>query len=97
MCTELVHVGFGNVIAVNRVIALLSINQQPIKRLIREAREKDRLVDATHGRKAKTAVLFETGHMMLTAVTAETIAHRLASTSIMSEEKVEAGSVQPEM
>ena len=93
MCTELVHVGFGNVIAVNRVIALLSINQQPIKRLIREAREKDRLIDATHGRKAKTAVLFETGHIMLAAVTAETIAHRLASTSIMSEEKVETGSV----
>jgi regulator of extracellular matrix RemA (YlzA/DUF370 family) len=79
------------------VIALLSINQQPIKRLIREAREKDRLIDATHGRKAKTAVLFETGHIMLAAVTAETIAHRLASTSIMSEEKVEAGSVQPEL
>ncbi len=97
MCTELVHVGFGNVIAVNRVIALLSTNQQPIKRLIREAREKDRLVDATHGRKAKTAVLFETGHIMLAAVTSETIAHRLASTSIMSEEKVEAGSVQPEL
>jgi regulator of extracellular matrix RemA (YlzA/DUF370 family) len=97
MCTELVHVGFGNVIAVNRVIALLSINQQPIKRLIREAREKDRLIDATHGRKAKTAVLFETGHIMLAPVTAETIAHRLASTSILSEEKVEAGSVQPEL
>jgi len=93
MCTELVHVGFGNVIAVNRVIALLSINQQPIKRLIREAREKERLIDATHGRKAKTAVLFETGHIMLAAVTAETIAHRLASTSILSEEKVETGSV----
>jgi hypothetical protein len=93
MCTELVHVGFGNVIAVNRVIALLSINQQPIKRLIREAREKDHLIDATHGRKAKTAVLFETGHIMLAAVTADTIAHRLASTSVMSEEKVETGSV----
>jgi regulator of extracellular matrix RemA (YlzA/DUF370 family) len=93
MCTELVHVGFGNVIAVNRVIALLSINQQPIKRLIREAREKERLIDATHGRKAKTVILFETGHMMLVAVTAETIAHRLASTSTLSEEKVEIGSV----
>jgi regulator of extracellular matrix RemA (YlzA/DUF370 family) len=93
MCTELVHVGFGNVIAVNRVIALLSINQQPIKRLIRETREKDRLIDATHGRKAKTAVLFETGHIMLAAVTADTIAHRLASTSITSEEKVETASV----
>jgi len=93
MCTELVHVGFGNVIAVNRVIALLSINQQPVKRLIREAREKERLIDATHGRKAKTVILFETGHMMLAAVTAETIAHRLASTSILSDEKVEMGSV----
>jgi regulator of extracellular matrix RemA (YlzA/DUF370 family) len=92
MCTELVHVGFGNVIAVNRVIALLSINQQPVKRLIREAREKERLIDATHGRKAKTVILFETGHMMLAAVTAETIAHRLATTSILSEEKVETGS-----
>jgi regulator of extracellular matrix RemA (YlzA/DUF370 family) len=92
MCTELVHVGFGNVIAVNRVIALLSINQQPVKRLIREAREKERLIDATHGRKAKTVILFETGHMMLAAVTAETIAHRLATTSILSEEKVELGS-----
>jgi regulator of extracellular matrix RemA (YlzA/DUF370 family) len=93
MCTELVHVGFGNVIAVNRVIALLSMNQQPVKRLIREAREKERLIDATHGRKAKTVILFETGHMMLAAVTAETIAHRLATTSILSEEKVEMGSV----
>jgi regulator of extracellular matrix RemA (YlzA/DUF370 family) len=93
MCTELVHVGFGNVIAVNRVLALLSINQQPVKRLIREAREKERLIDATHGRKAKTVVLFETGHMMLAAVTAETIAHRLASTSILSEEKVEMAGV----
>ena len=93
MCTELVHVGFGNVIAANRIIALLSINQQPVKRLIREARQKERLIDATHGRKAKTVILFETGHMMLVAVTAETIAHRLASTSILSEEKVEMGSV----
>jgi len=93
MCTELVHVGFGNVIAVNRAIAFLSINQQPIKRLIREAREKERLIDATHGRKAKTVILFETGHMMLAAVTAETIAHRLVTASMPSEEKVELGSV----
>jgi regulator of extracellular matrix RemA (YlzA/DUF370 family) len=93
MCTELVHIGFGNVIAVNRAIAFLSLNQQPIKRLIREAREKGLLIDATHGRKAKTAVLFDTGYMVLAAVTAETIAHRLATASVPSEEKVELGSV----
>jgi len=93
MSTELVSIGFGNVIAANRVIAFLSINQQPIKRLLREAREKELLIDATHGRKAKTAILFETGHMMLAAVTAETIAHRLATASMPSEEKVELGSI----
>jgi regulator of extracellular matrix RemA (YlzA/DUF370 family) len=92
MCTELIHVGFGNVIAVNKVIALLSINQQPVKRLIREAREKERLIDATHGRKAKTAILYETGHIMLAAVTAETIAHRLSTASMLSEEKAELSS-----
>jgi len=92
MSTELVHIGFGSVIAVNRVIAFLSIDQQPIKRLIREVREKGLLIDATHGRKAKTTILFDTGHMMLAAVTAETIAHRLATASIPSEEKVELGS-----
>ncbi len=92
MSTELVHIGFGSVIAANRVIAFLSINQQPIKRLIREVREKGLLIDATHGRKAKTAILFDTGHMMLAAVTAETIAHRSATISMTPEEKVELGS-----
>ena len=89
MATELVHIGFGSVIAVNRVIAFLSIDQQPIKRLLREVREKGLLIDATHGRKAKTAILFDTGHMMLAAVTAETIAHRLTTASMPTEEKVE--------
>jgi regulator of extracellular matrix RemA (YlzA/DUF370 family) len=89
MATELVHVGFGSVIAVNRVVAFLSIDQQPIKRLLRESRENGLLIDATHGRKAKTAILFDTGHILLAAVTAETIAHRLATASMPSEEKVE--------
>jgi len=89
MATELVHIGFGSVIAVNRVIALLSVDQQPIKRLLRESREKGLLIDATHGRKAKAAVLFDTGHIVLAAVTAETIVHRLATVSEPTEEKVE--------
>jgi regulator of extracellular matrix RemA (YlzA/DUF370 family) len=93
MATELVHVGFGSVIAMNRVIAFLSVNQQPIKRFLRESREKGLLIDATHGRKAKAAILFDTGHILLAAVTAETIAHRLATSSVASEEKVELGSI----
>ncbi|RLC66883.1 MAG: hypothetical protein DRH97_05715 [Chloroflexi bacterium] len=89
MATELVHVGFGSVIAVNRVVAFLSVDQQPVKRLLREAREKGLLIDATHGRKAKAVILFDTGHMMLAAVTAETIAHRLTTACLPCEEKVE--------
>jgi len=93
MATELVHIGFGSVIAVNRVIAFLSLNQQPIKRLIREARERELLIDAAHGRKVKTAILFDTGHIILAAVTAETIAHRLTTAPIPSEEKIDLGSI----
>jgi len=89
MGTELVHIGFGNIIAVNRVVALLSVDQQPIKRLIQEARGKGLLVDATHGRKSKTAILFDTGHITLAAVSADTIAHRLTAVYESIEEKVE--------
>jgi extracellular matrix regulatory protein A len=89
MGTELVHIGFGNIIAVNRVVALLSVNQQPIKRLIHEARGKGLLVDATHGRKSKAAILFDTGHITLAAVSPDTIAHRLNTASEPVEEKVE--------
>jgi regulator of extracellular matrix RemA (YlzA/DUF370 family) len=89
MATELVHIGFGSVIAVNRAIAFLSLNQQPIKRLIREVKERGLLIDATHGRKVKTAILFDTGHIILAAVTAETIAHRLTTVSLPSEEKID--------
>jgi regulator of extracellular matrix RemA (YlzA/DUF370 family) len=89
MATELVHIGFGSVIAVNRVVAFLSLNQQPVKRLIREVKERGLLIDATHGRKIKTAILFDTGHIILAAVTAETIAHRLTTASLPSEEKID--------
>ena len=89
MATELVHAGFGSVIAANRVVAFLSVNQQPVKRLIRDAKEKGLLVDATHGRKAKTAVLFDTGHILLAGVTAETIVHRLTTSPEQGEPRVE--------
>ena len=89
MGTELVHIGFGNVIAVNRVIALLTVDQQPTKRLLREAKETGLLIDATRGRKAKTAILFDTGHMLLAHVSTETIANRLATSSTSCEERIE--------
>ena len=89
MATELVHIGFGSVIAVNKVIALLPVDQQPTKRLLRESRENGLVIDATRGRKAKTAILFDTGHIILAHVTAETIANRLTTASTSCEERVE--------
>jgi regulator of extracellular matrix RemA (YlzA/DUF370 family) len=77
MSTELVHIGFDNIIAMSRVITMLSPTQQPTKRLIQEARKKDMLIDATHARKAKAAVVMDTGHIVLAAISAETIARRL--------------------
>lgn len=89
MATELVHIGFGSVIAVNRVIAFLPVDQQPTKRLLRDSREHGLVIDATRGRKAKTAILFDTGHIILAHVTAETIVNRLTTAPTSCEESVE--------
>lgn len=79
MSTEPVHIGFDNVIAMNRVIAILSPRQQPIKRLMQEARNKGMLIDATHARRARAAIVLDTGHIVLAAVSPEAIAGRLSA------------------
>ena len=89
MGTELVHIGFGSIISVNRAIVFLAVNQQPVKRLIHEARDKGLLIDATHGRKAKAVILFDTGHICLAAISPDTIAHRLATPSLATEGKID--------
>jgi regulator of extracellular matrix RemA (YlzA/DUF370 family) len=77
MNTELVHIGFENVIAMNRALAVLSPNQQPVKRLMREAKDKGLLIDATHGRKVKAVLVLDTGHVTLSAISPEAIGNRL--------------------
>lgn len=80
MATELVHVGFGNMLAMNKVLAVLSPDQEPTRRLIREAKSKGLLLDATHARKMKAALVMETGHIAVVAIATETISARLAAT-----------------
>lgn len=79
MATELVHVGFGNLLALNRVVAVLSCDQEPAKRLVREARDKGLLLDATHARKMKATVVMDTGHVAIVAIAPETITARLSA------------------
>ena len=77
MAIELVHVGFGNVLAMNRVIAIASPNSAPTKRTIQEAKSKGLLIDMTNGRRTKAVVVADSGHIILAALTPETIAGRL--------------------
>jgi len=77
MSTELVHVGFGNIIAMNRVIAVISPNAAPIKRAIQEARNNSQLIELTSGRRTKAVIFTDSGHVILAALTPETIAGRL--------------------
>jgi regulator of extracellular matrix RemA (YlzA/DUF370 family) len=77
---ELVHIGFNNVIAMNRVIAIVSPSSAPTKRLMQEGRNKGLLIDMTNGRRTKAVIVTDSGHIILAALAPETIAGRLQAT-----------------
>lgn len=79
MSTELLHIGFGNVVAANRILGIVSPSSSPSKRLIRESYEKGVIIDMTHGRKTKAVIILDSGHVVLAAITPETVAGRLSS------------------
>ncbi len=85
MATELVHIGFNNIIVINRVIAIASPNSAPIKRLIQEGRNKGLLVDMTNGRRTKAVIVIDSGHVVLAALAPETIASRLQASRVESD------------
>ncbi len=74
----LLNIGFGNTIIADKVVSILSPNSSPMKRLKDEAREEKRLIDATHGRKTRAIIVTETNHVILSAIQAETVSHRMA-------------------
>jgi regulator of extracellular matrix RemA (YlzA/DUF370 family) len=77
--TELVHVGFGNFLAMNKVLAIVTPGSAPIQRLIREGKRKGTIIDITSGRRTKGAVFTETGSIVLIAITPEAVAGRVAA------------------
>lgn len=79
METELIHIGFGNILAVNKVVAIVSPNSAPIKRLAQEAKGNGLSVDMTSGRRTKAVIVMDSGHIVLAAITPETIASRLTT------------------
>ena len=89
MNTELVHIGFGNILAMNRVIAMASPNSAPTKRTIQEGRNRGQLIDMTNGRRTKVVIFIDSGHIILAALAPETIAGRLQAIRTSSELKLE--------
>ena len=79
MDTELIHVGFGNVLAVNRVIAMVSPNSAPTKRMVQQERSNGMLIDMTNGRRTKAVLIMDSGHIVLAAIAPETIAGRVSA------------------
>ena len=76
MTTELVHIGFGNILAMNKVIAIAAPNSAPTKRTVQEVRNKGQLIDMTNGRRTKAVIFTDSGHIILAALAPETIASR---------------------
>ena len=86
---ELVHIGFGNILAMNRVIAMASPNSAPTKRTIQEGRNKGHLIDMTNGRRTKAVIYIDSGHVILAALAPETITGRLQTGRVGSVLKLE--------
>lgn len=73
----LVNIGFGSMVAAGRVLSILAPDSAPIKRIIQEAKDRGMLIDASYGRKTKSVLLMDTDHVILSAVSPETIAARV--------------------
>ena len=75
---KIINIGFGSMVAANRVLAVVDPDSAPIKRVIQEAKERGMLVDASYGRKTQAVILMDTDHVILSAMTPGTLAQRCA-------------------
>ncbi|MFS8650906.1 MAG: DUF370 domain-containing protein [Caldibacillus sp.] len=74
---KVINIGFGNIVSAERIIAIVSPDSAPIKRLIQEARDRGRLIDATYGRRTRAVVIMDSDHVILSAIQPETVGQRM--------------------
>ena len=74
---KLINIGFGNMVSANRLVAIVSPESAPIKRIISDARDRGMLVDATYGRRTRAVVIMDSDHVVLSAIQPETVANRM--------------------
>ena len=84
---QLINIGFGNIVSANRIIAIVSPESAPIKRMVQEAKDSKMAVDATYGRRTRAVLIMDSGHLILSAVQPETVAGRLEKDDIVEEGK----------
>jgi regulator of extracellular matrix RemA (YlzA/DUF370 family) len=97
MSIELVHIGFGNILAMGRAIAIASPNSAPTKRTIHEGRNNGKVIDMTSGRRTKAVIFTDSGHIILAALAPETIASRLQAGRAGAPSKQEPSEVTDEL
>ena len=74
---KLINIGFGDMVSANRLVAIVSPESAPIKRIIQDARESGSLIDATYGRRTRAVIITDSDHIILSAVQPETVANRI--------------------
>lgn len=73
---KLINIGFGNMVSASRLVAIVSPESAPIKRIIQDVRDKGQLIDATYGRRTRAVIIMDSGHVVLSAIQPETVAGR---------------------
>jgi regulator of extracellular matrix RemA (YlzA/DUF370 family) len=74
---KLINIGFGNMVSANRLVAIVSPESAPVKRIVQDARKRGSLIDATYGRRTRAVIITDSDHVILSAVQPETVANRL--------------------
>ena len=86
---KLINIGFGSMVAAGRMLSILAPDSSPIKRVIQEARDRGMLIDASYGRKTKAVLLMDTDHVILSALTPETLSARWQDKEVDTDEEEE--------
>lgn len=84
---KFINIGFGNMVAANRMVALVSPDSAPVKRLIQDAKDEGRTIDVTCGRRTRAVIITDSEHVILSAIQTETIANRLLDETIGDDEE----------
>lgn len=82
---KLINIGFGNMVNANRLIAVVSPDSAPVKRIVQDAKEKGNLIDATHGRRTRAVIITDSDHVILSYLQTETVANKFDGDTVEEE------------